>query len=259
VPIVQKWIDKWCWRGVRLLTLVAMMQDYMLPKRVMSWKEAWDVYFEGNGMALFNDLARYGIKVPECVEQIRKEVDHVSHQAWFTFNSANFLTNFHTWIPEEKELDWLGEKYPETFNKYYRPKLEWMKAQAEAGTPHATTFLPRTCQVCQLPAIFTEGDDPTQLAYEEGTYMGEKFQFCSKWCHKIFDDEPEKYVQALIPAHQIFQGTQFPEGTDPTVEGFNPIAAVAEFYQLDPKETGSFEGSEDQANFAQWRSQVTKN
>jgi phenol hydroxylase P3 protein len=97
------------------------------------------------------------------------------------------------------------------------------------------------------------------LAYEEGTYMGEKFQFCSKYCHKIFDGEPEKYVQALIPAHQIFQGLNFPEGTDPTVEGFNPIAAVAEFYQLDPKETGSFEGSEDQANFARWRSQVTKN
>ena len=41
VPIVQRWIDKWTWRGYRVLTLVAMMMDYMLPKRTMSWKEAW--------------------------------------------------------------------------------------------------------------------------------------------------------------------------------------------------------------------------
>ena len=89
--------------------------------------------------------------------------------------------------------------------------------------------------------------------------MGEKFQFCSKWCHKIFDSEPEKYIQSLIPAHQIFQGNNFPEGTDPTVEGFNPIAAVAEFYQLSDQEKGPFAGSEDEKNFAEWRAQTTKN
>ena len=32
VPIVQGWIDKWFWRGYRLLTIVAMMQggDFFL-------------------------------------------------------------------------------------------------------------------------------------------------------------------------------------------------------------------------------------
>ena len=53
VPIVQRWIDKWTWRGYRVLTLVAMMMDYVLPKRTMSWKEAWEVYGEQNGGALF--------------------------------------------------------------------------------------------------------------------------------------------------------------------------------------------------------------
>jgi len=66
VPIVQRWMDKWFWRGYRLLTLVAMMQDYMLPKRVMSWKEAWEMYAESNGGALFADLARYGIRNPRA-------------------------------------------------------------------------------------------------------------------------------------------------------------------------------------------------
>jgi len=51
VPIVQHWIDKWFWRGYRLLSLVSMMMDYMLPNKVMSWKDAWEVYYEQNGGA----------------------------------------------------------------------------------------------------------------------------------------------------------------------------------------------------------------
>ena len=87
VPIVQKWIDKWFWRGYRLLTLVSMMMDYMLPKRVMSWAEAWEMYFEKNGGALFQDLARYGIRLPKYHEVATKEKDRLSHEAWATFNN----------------------------------------------------------------------------------------------------------------------------------------------------------------------------
>ncbi|HQV58836.1 MAG TPA: hypothetical protein PKV27_12540, partial [Ilumatobacteraceae bacterium] len=64
VPIVQHWIDKWFWRGHRLLGLVGMMMDYMLPKKIMSWKQAWEMYAEEQGGALFQDLARYGIRPP---------------------------------------------------------------------------------------------------------------------------------------------------------------------------------------------------
>lgn len=260
LPIVQGWIDKWAWRGIRLLTLVAMMQDYMLPKRVMSWREAWDIYFEDNGMALFNDLARYGIKVPECIEQARKEKNHISHQAWLTFNSVNFLTNFHTWIPKKEELDWLSAKYPETFDQYYRPRFEYLQKLEDQGEPFLNKALPLTCQVCLIPAFYTEVENPTQLVHEECVYMGEKFQFCSVPCRKIFEREPEKYVQALVPDHQIYQGNCFPEGTNPTAEGFDPIQAVADFYDLETgKENGGFKGSEDEANFARWRDQTTKN
>ena len=73
VPIVQKWIDKWFWRGYRLLVLVSMMMDYMLPKKVMSWQEAWEMYFEQNGGALFDDLSRYGIRMPKHWEVTVKE------------------------------------------------------------------------------------------------------------------------------------------------------------------------------------------
>ena len=58
------------------------MMDYMLPKRVMSWHEAWEMYFEKNAMALFNDLERYGIRKPKYYEVATKEKDRLSHEAW---------------------------------------------------------------------------------------------------------------------------------------------------------------------------------
>ena len=77
LPIVQKWLDKWLWRGYRLLTLVAMMMDYMLPQKVMSWQEAWELYFEDAGGALFKDLERYGITMPDYTETIKQEKEHL--------------------------------------------------------------------------------------------------------------------------------------------------------------------------------------
>jgi hypothetical protein len=104
VPIIQRWIDKWFWRGYRLLTLVGMMMDYMLPNKVMSWSEAWSVYFEDAGGALFKDLERYGIRPPKHVEEAKIGKDHVSHQAWSIFYQYSQATNFHTWIPLTKSL-----------------------------------------------------------------------------------------------------------------------------------------------------------
>jgi phenol/toluene 2-monooxygenase (NADH) P3/A3 len=82
LPIVQRWIDKWTWRGTRKLAIVGMMMDYMLPKRIMSWKEAWEMYVEENGGALFKDLARYGITRRSASSQTIEEKEHVSHQSW---------------------------------------------------------------------------------------------------------------------------------------------------------------------------------
>src|SRR3546814_20281416 len=40
MQIVQAWLEKWLWRGMRMLALVGTMMDYLLSKRVMSWKES---------------------------------------------------------------------------------------------------------------------------------------------------------------------------------------------------------------------------
>ena len=260
LPIVQRWIDKWAWRGIRVLTLVAMMMDYMLPKRVMSWKEAWEIYFEQNGTALFNDLARYGIKMPECVKQTFEDKEHISHQAWSTFYQYGAAADFHTWMPKPDEMDWLSEKYPSTFDKYYRPRFEYWAEQHAAGNRFYNNTLPMLCQTCQIPMLFTEPGDPTQICYRESDYNGDKYHFCSDHCKGIFDHEPEKYVQAWLPVHQIYQGNCFPEGTDPTVEGFQPLPEVLKYYHINHgRDNLEYEGSEDQRNFEAWRAMATKN
>ena len=54
---------------------------------------------------------------------------------------------------------------------------------------------------------FTEPGDPTTICQRDSEYNGEKFQTCSNGCQWIFEREPEKYVQAWLPVHQIYQGT----------------------------------------------------
>jgi phenol/toluene 2-monooxygenase (NADH) P3/A3 len=250
LPIVQRWIDKWTWRGVRVLSLVATMMDYMLPKRVMSWKEAWEIYFEQNGGALFKDLARYGIRPPKCVEQATLEKEHISHQLWAGFYQWNFGTAIHTWVPTNDELDWLSSKYPTTFDKYYRPRWEFWADMEKKGKRFYNQGVALNCQVCQFPMLFTEPGDPTTLCHRHARYKGEKYHFCSDHCKEIFDNEPEKYIQAWLPINQLFQGTC----------GGASIEEWMKWVHLVPgQDNGPFEGSQDQRNFAMWKGTATSN
>ncbi len=246
IPIVQKWIDKWFWRGCRLLTLVAAMMDYMLPKRVMSWREAWNIYGVENGNALFRDLARYGIKPPMHWDDVEKSIDHTSHQIMLGLYQWKFGTAFHAWTPSASDIEWLKEKYPTTFEKYYLPRWEYAIAQKEAGGEYNNFGLPKLCQTCQLPCLFTEPDDPTQLCHRETEYEGEKYHFCSDGCQHVFEQEPEKYVQAWLPMPALMQ--------EP-LKG--DLAAWMEWVSLEPTAAGEYANSEDKANFEKWRKQVS--
>ncbi|RQR92499.1 MULTISPECIES: aromatic/alkene/methane monooxygenase hydroxylase/oxygenase subunit alpha [unclassified Burkholderia] len=260
VPIVQRWIDKWFWRGYRLLTLVAMMMDYMQPKRVMSWRESWEMYAEQNGGALFKDLARYGIREPKGWQDACEGKDHISHQAWSTFYGFNAASAFHTWVPTEDEMAWLSAKYPDSFDRYYRPRFDYWGEQAKAGNRFYMKTLPMLCQTCQIPMLFTEPGNPKKIGARESNYLGNKFHFCSDHCKEIFDHEPQKYVQAWLPVHQIHQGNCFPPDADPSAEGFDPLAAVLDYYEVQMgRDNLDFDGSEDQKNFAAWRGQATSN
>ena len=249
LPIVQGWIDKWFWRGFRVLGLVSTMMDYMLPKRVMSWREAWEIYGVENGGALFKDLARYGIRAPKGWDDAEAAVDHMSHQFMLGLYQWSFGTAFHSWIPSEDDMEWLSRKYPTTFDKYYRPRWEHIKKLADAGTPFKNYGLAKLCQTCQLPVVFTEPGDPTMSCHRETEHKGEKYHFCSDHCEDIFTNEPEKYLQAWLPMPQLFQ------------EPINgDLAAWMDWVGLrDGVDNGDYNGSQDQQNFQQWRGMATSN
>ncbi|MFZ2870775.1 YHS domain-containing protein [Zavarzinia sp.] len=249
LPIVQKWIDKWFWRGFRVLGLVSTMMDYMLPKRVMSWREAWEIYGVENGGALFKDLAFYGIRPPKGWEDAGKAIDHMSHQFMLGFYQWRFGTAFHSWIPSDQDMDWLSQKYPTTFDKYYRPRWDYIKRAEAEGKPFKNFGLAKLCQCCQLPCVFTEPDDASVLCHRQTTHKGEIYHFCSDGCQEIFEDEPEKYVQAWLPMPQLFQ--------DP-VNG--DLAAWMDWAHLtDGLDNGEYQGSSDQLNFDRWRGLATSN
>lgn len=243
IPIVQRWIDKWFWRGYRLLTLVGMMMDYMLPKKVMSWAEAWEMYFEEAGGALFEDLSRYGIRPPKYHEWATKEKGKISHEAWGTFYNYTHAAGFHTWTPSDEDMAWLSEKYPDTFDKYYRPRYELWRDMAADGKRFYNNALPQLCTTCQIPMMFTEPDDPTTICFRESTYKDNKYHFCSDGCRDIFDHEPEKYIQSWLPVHQIFQGNC----------GGADVEDVLKWYHLNlGTDNMEYQGSPEQKLWAEW-------
>jgi phenol hydroxylase P3 protein len=253
LPIVQRWIDKWFWRGYRVMTMAAMMHDYMLTKHTTSWKEAWEMYVEPVVESLFAELAVYGLRKPKGWAQACDGKEHISHQAWNVFYGYNESTAFHTWLPEVAELDWLSKKYPNSFDRYYRPRLEHyaqLQAQGERFSNHT---LPMQCQTCQMPMIFTEQNSPRWIAYRETQHQGETFHFCSDHCEEIFTNEPEKYVQANLPVHQILQGHCFNPDANTTAADFNATSAVLDFCQIKQgRDNDTYPGSEDDVNFTSW-------
>src|SRR3954451_15104847 len=99
------------------------MLDYMLPRKVMSWKESFELYFEEQMLGgLFPDLEFYGITKPRHVEQAITEKDLLSHQVYSTLYQFSFAAGFTTTIPEEEYPAWLSANCPETFDKCF---LSW--------------------------------------------------------------------------------------------------------------------------------------
>jgi phenol/toluene 2-monooxygenase (NADH) P3/A3 len=248
LPIVQKWVDKWFWRGFRVLGLVAMMMDYMLPKPVMSWKEAWEIYFVEAGGALFQDLGRYGLKMPKYHDVATEASEHVGHQLYSLLYQLSHVAGIHAWMPSKEHLDWLSEKYPNTFDKYYRPRWEMWAAMEKEGKRFYYNGLLQLCHTCQLPMTFTEPGDPTTRAFRETEFRGQRFHFCSDGCKDIFEAEPEKYIQSWLPIEQIFQGNC----------GGPTVPDVLNWYKIKAGvDNGEYVGSEDHKLWDSWKQNAT--
>ncbi len=248
VPIVQAWIDKWFWRSYRVAALVAAMMDYMLPRRFMSWKEAFSLYFEEQMMeGLFPDLKYYGINPPKHVEQAMKEKEYLSHQVYWVLYSFTYAAMFHTWVPESEEMDWLSSKYPATFDQNFRPLYERAKDLQQRGERFAFPSLPQLCQVCQIPMAFTVPGNAVKHDQHVSTYQGELYWTCSEGCQWIFDREPEKYVQAWLPVHEIYKGNC----------GGPTVPDVLNWYG-DKGDSGDYADSQDRKNWIDWHKRVNQ-
>jgi phenol hydroxylase P3 protein len=202
---------------------------------------------------LFKELARYGIREPKGWADACDGKDHISHQAWNTFYNYGAAAAFHTWVPDADEMKWLSNKYPNSFDKYYRPRLDHYAGLAAKGERFYNGTLPMLCTTCQIPMFFTEPGDPRWIAYRETEHGGDKYHFCSDHCREIFEHEPQKYTQSWLPVHQIYQGHCFKLDADPAAPGFEPLAEVLRWYGLNHgRDNLDFEGSEDQRHFRDW-------
>ena len=247
--IVQKWIDKWFWRGYRILAILAMMMDYMLPKRIMPWKDAWEIYFNEAGGALFKDLERYGIKMPNTAEVANKESFRLSTETWLTFYQLSHASGFHAWLPSDEELAWLAEAYGPEWERLYLPRFKFFRELEAKGEHYYNPSLPQLCQVCQIPMFFTEPDDPTKICFRDTQYEGERYHFCSDGCQHIFENEPEKYVQAWLPVHQVFQGNC----------GGGTLDDVRKFWGVeDGEDNYDYVGSPDEKMWKEWQADRLK-
>jgi phenol hydroxylase P3 protein len=102
--------------------------------------------------------------------------------------------------------------------------------------------LPQLCQICQLPIAFTEPGDPAALSLRYSEFRGERFHTCSDGCQWIFEREPEKYVQARLSVHQIFQGNC----------GGPTMPDVLAWYGIQQGDNGEYKDSPDARSWAEW-------
>jgi len=168
----------------------------------------------------------------------------MSHQVYWLLYTFSHAAAFNTTTPGPDELDWLSASYPDTFDRHYRPKWERAQRLADSGHRFFNLGLPMLCQTCQIPLAFTEPGDPATISVRSSEFRGERFNLCSDGCQWIFDREPEKYVQAWLPVHQIYQGNC----------GGATIPDVLAWYGIQQgSDNGEYLTSPDKASWDEWK------
>jgi phenol hydroxylase P3 protein len=208
LPIVQAWIDKWFWRGYRVLTLVAMMMDYMLPKRVMSWKEAWEIY-EQNGGALFRPGALRHHRAQGLGASLQGQRPPVAPGLGTCSTTTAPLPRSTPGCPSERK--WSGCR-PSTPTPSTNTTAR-VTSTGRAEQPRASASTTRRCPCCARPArsrCSSPSRRPDQDLLPRVRLQRHEVPLLLGRLQDIFDNEPEKYVQSWLPVHQIYQGNCFP-------------------------------------------------
>ncbi len=239
VPIVQGWLDKWFWRSYRAFTAVAYILDYIAPNKVVSWKEAYEMYIENQLLdGLFKDLEVYGVRKPKYHEQAVAEKEHLSHAVSFILYRVPHVNFFHTFAPTDADKKWFEEKYEDSWKNIWSKKWEEYE---DPSFKREYPGLPMLCQTCQYPMIFPEPDDISKTAFRSSEYEEETYHFCSDGCKDIFDHEPDKYKQAWMPVNEILNGN------------CGPLENLHEYWGIEPDDGGDYYESLDYENFQKWK------
>lgn len=204
VPIIQKWIDKWYWRAYRIFSVIATLVDYYPRIRPISWKKAFQIYVEEQVFeGLFKDLRKYGIRLPLHAEDSIKEKEHYSHAVMRILDQFKQANIFRTFQLQPDDYEWLSEAYPDTFDRYYS---SYFRRNDDHVLATANPGIPAVCTVCQIPLMFPNPDEPTQIWTQFSEFNNKTYSTCSPGCKHIFELEPSKYVQFWWPAEAYLSG-----------------------------------------------------
>ena len=78
-------------------------------------------------------------------------------------------------------MDWMSREYPDTFDRDYRPRWERVAKMAEDGNRFFYRGLPTLCQVCQIPAVYSEPGDVTTSSIRHSEFDGELSRSQPSW------------------------------------------------------------------------------
>ena len=134
LPIVQKWVDKWFWRG----------HTRARPRRDddgLHAAEEGDVLARSLGHLLHRGRR---LAVPgSCPlrSDVRRnmptsatvEADHISHQNWAIFYQYTHAAAFHTWLPDREHLDWLSREISNHLRQVLSAALGDVGGDGEVG------------------------------------------------------------------------------------------------------------------------------
>jgi hypothetical protein len=209
LPYLQQDLDDAFWRGSRFLDpFLGWIYDYGAEVRAGSYAELWDKWtWEDWGGRYMARLEPYGVKPPASMEAGRQLARTGQHAVAMFVYAAWPLQFWRYDAPTERDFEWLEDKYSGWYEKYglFYDMYHAMTDPADGALPlgvFAEGRLPVICRVCQMPAVFPEFTDTSEIIVKKGDrWEG----FCSPECESLFDREPLRYSQ-YVPFLEQYDG-----------------------------------------------------
>ena len=165
----------------------------------------------------------------------------MSHQVYWTLYQYAFAADFNTTVPPPAELDWMSS----STRTRSTGSTGRCGSGAEHGRSRASGSSSTGCRCCARSARSRWPSPSPATRQSPGAHQrfhGERFITCSDGCKWVFEREPEKYVQAWLPVHQIYQGNC----------GGTTIPEVLDWYGFAEGDAGEYLTSPDKVNWDKW-------